>query len=313
MSTVRAVVVDPAAPARLTLAPVEAPRPLPGEALIRVHALSLNRGEIRGAQTSPPGSRPGWDIAGVVEEAAADGSGPRAGQRVVGMLRSGAWAELVAIPSANLAVLPDSVSFAQASTLPVAGLTALYALDRGEGLLGRNVLITGASGGVGNIGIQLAVHGGAQVTALVRQERHVESTKAAGAHRVVASETGLEAAEGGPFHLALESVGGQVLGNVLGMLAPRGHVVCYGVSAGGPATFDSALVLRRGLVMSGLMVFTEIHRETASVGLGRLAGMIAAGTLNPLIAVEAPWQEIGNVAQKLLDRAYPGKAVLTVS
>ena len=75
------------------------------------------------------------------------------GARVVGLLPSGAWAELVAVPTNSLAELPESVSFELAATLPVAGLTALYALETGGGLIGRSVLVTGASGGAGNFGI----------------------------------------------------------------------------------------------------------------------------------------------------------------
>ena len=311
--SIRAVVVDPNAPAHLTIGSVDDPQPRADEALIRVSAISLNRGEVRGAQAAKPGARPGWYVGGVVETEAADGSGPKAGQRVVGMLRTGAWAELINIPTPNLAILPDSVSFQQASTLPVAGLTALYALDRAAGLTGRNVLITGASGGVGNIGIQIAVQGGAKVTALVRQERHAQSARDAGAHNVVADETGEAARQFGPYNHVLEAVGGAVLANVLSMVAPVGHVVIYGVSAGGPITVDSTLFLRSRMVVSGLAVFTELQKESAGVGLGRLAGMCAAGTLKPHIAIEAPWAEIGNVAQQLLDRSYPGKAVLTVS
>lgn len=312
MASIRAVVVDPSAPAHLTLGAVDAPTQRAGEALIRVQALSLNRGEVRAAQNAAAGARPGWDVAGVVEQAAADGSGPKAGQRVVGILRTGAWAELVAIPSENLAVLPDAITAAQASTLPVAGLTALYALDRADGLTGRNVLITGASGGVGIFGVQIARHGGATVTGLVRQQKHAAAVQEAGASIVVADETGMAAKESGPYNHALESVGGQVLGNALGMMAPGGHVVCYGVSGGGPATFDSALVLRTRLTVSGLLVFTQMQQAGAGVGLTRLCRMITAGAVKPQVSVEAPWSEIGTVAQQLLDRAYPGKAVLHV-
>ncbi len=311
MST-RAVVIDANAPGHLAIAEVEDPAPRPEEAIIRVSALSLNRGEIRRAQGAPPGGRIGWDVAGTVERAAAGGNSPAEGQRVVGILQNRAWAEQVAIPASNLAVLPDNVSFQQASTLPVAGLIALYALDRANGLSGRKVLITGASGGVGNIGIQIAVKAGAEVTALVRQERHADSAREAGAHHVVADETGAAAAEFGPYNHALESVSGEVLANVMTMMAPRGHIVVYGVSAGGPITVDSAVILQSFLTISGLSVFTELHRETAAVGLGRLVGMVSAGTLKPHIAIEAPWSEIGSVALQLLERSYPGKAVLTV-
>jgi len=250
----------------------------------------------------------------MVEQAAAEGGGPKAGDRVVGMLNSGAWAELVAIPVTSLAVLPDNVTFQQASTIPVAGLTALYALDRADGLVERNVLVTGASGGVGNYAIQIAKAGGAHVTGLVRQEKHLQSVTDAGAEHAVADATGQAAAEFGPYNHILESVGGEVLANTTAMLAPAGQMVCYGVSgAAGPVSLDSTLFLRGSVTVSGLRVFTEQAREGATVGLARLARMIGAGTLKPLIAVEAPWTEIGPVAQQLLDRAYPGKAVLTVS
>src|SRR5216684_4171766 len=125
---VRAVVVDPAAPGKLAIKPVELRDPERDEVAVRVTAISLNRDETRRAvQQAEPGWRPGWDFAGVVVTAAADGSGPRPGTRVVGILPSGAWAERVNCRTHAVAALPDAVSDAQASTLPVAGLTALHA------------------------------------------------------------------------------------------------------------------------------------------------------------------------------------------
>ena len=92
--TIRAVVVDPAAPGKLAIKPVELRDPDRDELAVRVTAISLNRGETRRAlQVAEPGWRPGWDFAGVAETAAADGSGPKPGTRVVGILPSGAWAE----------------------------------------------------------------------------------------------------------------------------------------------------------------------------------------------------------------------------
>src|SRR5213592_3288639 len=125
-----AVVVDPEAPGRLAIRPVPDPAPDRGEALVRVHAISLNRGEVRRSTMAPAGWRPGWDLAGVVETAAPDGSGQRVGARVVGLMLEGAWAERVAVPTHSLAELPDKVTFSQAATFPVAGLTALHALSK---------------------------------------------------------------------------------------------------------------------------------------------------------------------------------------
>src|SRR5712664_3849295 len=170
---IRAVVVDPGAPGKLAIKPVELRDPDRDEVVVRVTAISLNRGETRRAlQVAEPGWRPGWDFAGVVEAAAADGSGPRPGTRVVGILPSGAWAERVNCRTHAVAALPDRVSDAQASTLPVAGLTALHALRQGGLLLGRKVLVDGASGGVGHLACQLAIAAGAFVWGHVRREEH---------------------------------------------------------------------------------------------------------------------------------------------
>jgi NADPH:quinone reductase-like Zn-dependent oxidoreductase len=92
MDTMRAIVVDPESSGRLAIRKVEAPQPAPTEAVARVAAISLNRGEVRGVQRDAAGTRPGWDLAGTVERSAADGSGPKEGTRVVGMLESGAGA-----------------------------------------------------------------------------------------------------------------------------------------------------------------------------------------------------------------------------
>jgi NADPH:quinone reductase len=314
--TVRAVVVDRSSPEGLAVKPDELLPAGPADVTVRVTAISLNRGEVRRAITQgEPGARPGWDFAGTVEEAAADGSGPPIGTRVVGILPAGAWAERVRAASDAVAPLPDSVSDAQAATLPVAGLTALHALRQGGLLLGRKVLIDGASGGVGHLACQLAAASGAEVYGQVRREEFRSIIAEYCGDRVVLGADLHAAAPSGPFHLILDSVGGSALSAALSMLAPGGTCVHFGVSEGGTSTFESRnLFMTGGAKLYGLTLFYELRRvEPASVGLALLAGLIARGTLRPHIAVEAPWTEIGSIARRLLDRAFAGKAVLHVA
>jgi NADPH:quinone reductase-like Zn-dependent oxidoreductase len=197
---IRAVVVDPGAPGKLAIKPVELRDPDRDEVAVRVTAISLNRGETRRVvQQAEPGWRPAWDFAGVVETAAADGSGPRPGSRVVGILPCGAWAERVNCRTHAVAALPDAVADASAATLPVAGLTALHALRQGGLLLGRKVLVDGASGGVGHLACQLAVAAGAKVWGHVRREERRAAVAEWCGERVVLGR-GLAAAKPhGPF------------------------------------------------------------------------------------------------------------------
>jgi len=309
MSRNRAVVVDPDAPGRLVIRPVADPAPERAEAVVRVRAISLNRGEVRRAGMAAAGWRPGWDLAGVVEAEAANGAGPRVGARVVGVVLEGAWAELVAVPANALAELPDKVTFSQAATFPVAGLTALHALAKGS-LLGRRVLITGATGGVGDFAVQLARIGGAHVTASVRRDDQVATVRELGAHEVIVGD---EIPATPKYDLIVDSVGGRTLGSALAALNRNATCVTLGVSSSADVTFNARDFFVAGrTTLYGLYLFTEMLSEPASVGLRRLADYVVSGQLSPHISLERPWTEIAQVAQNLMARRFPGKAVLTL-
>jgi NADPH2:quinone reductase len=310
MSANHAVVVEPDAPGRLVVRPVAEPVADRGEAVVRVQAVSLNRGEVRRSGIAAAGWRPGWDLAGHVERQAADGSGPRVGARVVGLLPEGAWARRVAVPTHALAELPETVTFSQAATLPVAGLTALYALAKGGWLLDRRVLVTGATGGVGDFAVQLARLAGAHVTANARRADQGPGLHQLGAHEVVVGD----AIPATPrYDVVIESVGGRTLGTALAALERGGVCVTLGVSAGAEVTFDARQFFFTGrTTLYGFYLFTELAGDPAGPGLRRLADLVAAGRLAPRISLERPWTEIGQVAQDLMARRFPGKAVLTL-
>lgn len=313
---IRAVVVDPAAPERLAIRTVSLRDPDRDEVRVRVSAISLNRGETRRAVTqAEAGWQPGWDFAGVVESAAADGSGPALGTRVVGLLPSGAWAERVNCRTHAVAALPDAVSDAAAATLPVAGLTALHALRQGGLLLGRKVLVDGASGGVGHLACQLAAAAGAQVWGHIRREEHRAAVAEWCGERVVIGRELAAARPHGPFWLILDSLGGGALAAALGMLQPGGTCVTFGVSEAAETRFSSRdFFAVGGTRLYGLTLFHELMSvERAGIGLALLAELIAAGKLRPQIALEAPWSEIGTLARRLIDREFTGKAVLHIA
>jgi len=313
MDKIRTIVVDPALKERFAIRAVEPPGLASNQARVLVKAISLNRGEVmRAFRQQEQILQLGWDLAGVVDQPAPDGSGPKAGARVVGLLRTGAWAEAVGVPTTALAVLPDAVTFQQAATLPVAGLTALMALDKGGPLLGRKVLVTGASGGVGDFAIQMARQSGAYVVGLVRQERFKDSVLKIGAQQVVASEDGSGAAQFAPYDLIADALGGKALSIVFTQLAPFGVCVTYSSGLTGTDVSFSSRSVPPGANLYFLLVFQELQRQPAAPGLARLAQLVAAGTIHPTIEVEASWKEIAGVAQRLIDRDFSGKAVLTI-
>jgi NADPH2:quinone reductase len=257
------------------------------------------------------GRRIGWDFAGTVEKSAANGLGAKEGTRVVGMLGAGSWAQRIAAPVESFAPLPDEVSFAQAATLPVAGLTALYGLEKATGLLGRRVLVTGGTGGVGHFGIQLARLGGAQVVATARSAEKAALLREAGAHQIVVGEDPQALGAHGPYDIILDGVGGPALAVATANLAKNGICVIYGATGGAEVSFNvQRFYATGGALLYGFILFHELLSTPASVGLARLASLVAQGKVRPLIDTEVPLSQISDLAQKLANRLFTGKAVV---
>ncbi|CAL9378230.1 zinc-binding dehydrogenase [Streptomyces sp. enrichment culture] len=286
------------------------PVPAPDEALVRVRAVSVNRGELALAAVSPAGTRLGWDVAGTVVEAAADGSGPPPGTRVAGLADGGGWAEHVALPVSRLAEIPGTVTDEQAAALPVAALTAWYGLRKAGPLLGRTVLVTGAGGGVGRMAVQLAAGAGARVVAWTGSPGRGQGLAGLGAEVV----STYEQAEGGASDVVFDSVGGEVLTRAFVTLRPGGAAVVYG------NTTRSALVLpadwgraRPGVCLHHLFLFDEIGRQDPAADLATLLRLCADGRLDPQVALTSSWDDPAEALKRLEGRAVNGKVVLLLT
>lgn len=292
----------------LTLTDVPDPTPAAGEVLVRVLSTSLNRGEVARVRSSPPGQRPGWDVAGVVEQAAGNGDGPPVGSLVVGLVNSGAWAERVAVPVDFLAVVPEGVTAAQAACLPVAGITAFRVLALGGYPVGKTVLVTGASGGVGHLAVQLARSTQMIVTGLIRNPD--ANPAAASCHHVIRDIH--DAA--GPYDHVLDGVGGEVLTGCLDVVAAHGTVVSYASTLMEPATLAPRWFgAHLGATLRSMLIFEELRRtQSAQSDLNKLCALIASRTLVPHIDVEADWSRGGELARDLLARRVTGKVVLHI-
>ncbi len=298
----RALVVDPGVDGRLRLGEAPEPEPRADQVLVSVQHLSLNYGDLRGAQARPAGFVPGWDASGIVLRAAPSGAGPAEGTRVVTtMSTQGGWAERRAVDLDELAVVPAEIDLGVASTLPVAGVSALRALRRSGSLLGRRVLVTGASGGVGRFAVQLAALGGAHVIASVGSEARGEGLRALGAAEVVVGLEGVTA----PLHVVIDNVGGSQLVKVWGLLGEGGVVQCIGTTSQEPASFTSLTGMKRSIE-----AFTKGPRSGEDIGY--LISLMQAGQLQVDVGWRGSWSRIAEAGAALFGRQVAGKAVLDV-
>jgi NADPH:quinone reductase-like Zn-dependent oxidoreductase len=160
----------------------------------------------------------------------------------------------------------------------------------------------------------LAALAGAQVVGQVRQASSASPVQEAGADHVVVDERIAAAAAFGPYHLILDQLGGRMLAETMTRLAPEGTCVSVGATAGRDVPVDLGRMRQApGARLKFFNLWLEFRGEPASHGLQRLVHLVSAGKLVPPLGLEADWQEVGRVAQALLDRQFAGKAVLHLS
>ena len=290
------------------LAEVDEPEPATDEVVIAVEAFSINRGETFLLERPRPGWRPGKDVAGRVLRAAADGTGPQVGTRVVAHPPANGWAERAAVSVKQLASVTDTMTGVVAASLPLAGLTALRLLRTIGSVTGRRVLMTGAAGGVGHFFTELAAAAGAEITAVVRDAERGRRLRELGADAIVTDVADAP----GKMDVVLESVGGTSLGTAVSRLAPRGLLVWFGQAGRAPTTLD-------------FFSFFDHHQSATirhfdytdsdvpdSVDLSTLVRLTASDRLHPEIGRVSAWEDTSACIADLRARCIRGKAILEI-
>jgi NADPH:quinone reductase-like Zn-dependent oxidoreductase len=201
--------------------------------LVRVEAFAPNPGDLEGLAASPAGAVPGWDGSGVVLAPAADGHGPEAGERVLFLGLAGGWAQRRAVPHTMTATAPADAPWERLAVLPVPATSALRALRRLGSVLGRRVLVVGATSAVGSMAVQLAARSGARVIAIARDHAQHEALRQLGAsevHTTLATVTSR-------VHGAIDMIGGEHLVDAYALLQRGGTVIALGHAAGADEIF----------------------------------------------------------------------------
>ena len=183
------------------------------------------------------------------------------------------------------------------------GLTALRTLRESGPLPGRRVLITGASGGVGRVAVQLARHGGAYVIAAVGSASRGDGLAALGADEVVVGLKGV----GDPVDVVLDTVGGAQLVAAWGLLAPGGVLHSIGWASGEPAVFPVNSTFAPGASRT-LRSFGDTTAPAADLAL--LVDLVAQGALRAPIGWRGSWRHLGGAIEALRERRVPGKVLL---
>jgi NADPH:quinone reductase-like Zn-dependent oxidoreductase len=312
------------APGVLELREVDKPAIEDHQALVRVHASSVNPAEWYGVTgpwfarvfgagvRGPKDTRPGSDLAGTVETIGKDVTELAPGDEVFGT-SGAAWAEYAAAREVRLVKKPARVSFEQAASVPIAGLTALQALrDHGQVQPGQKVLINGASGGVGTFAVQLAKAFGADVTA-VCSTRNVELVRSLGADRVV-DYTQEEFTRRDERHeLMIDIAGSRSFGELRRVLTPEATAVIVGARFPGKRLGPLGHVVRTRVASIGRsqtvkFFIAKINKEDLVV----MGELMEAGKVTPVIDRSYKLDEISDALAYLGEGHARGKIVVTV-
>lgn len=307
----------------LRLTQVPRPTVRDEQVLVRVHAAGLDRGtehlmtgkpyavRLASGVRRPRNPVLGRDVAGTVEQVGAKVTSFRPGDKVYGVA-PGSFAEYAVTTADRLAQMPDNLTFAEASVIPISAGTALQALtDAGKVRAGQSVLVTGASGGVGSYAVQLAVSMGAEVTGVCSGAK-VRHVAALGAHHVLDYNRDDWADGTRQYDLILDIAGNPAVRRLRRALRPRGTAVFVGGEGRGAVTGMGRQL--GGAVLSPLLrqrLVILMARERGA-DYERLRDLVKAGHLTPALDHTYPLERAADAVRRLEDGAIRGKVSITM-
>jgi NADPH2:quinone reductase len=329
MAEMNAVVITaPGEPEVLELQRVTIREPGRGELRVRVRAAGVNRADLlqrRGLYPPPPGwpaDIPGLEYAGEVESVGDGVTLWQPGDRVMGLVGGGGYAEFVVVPEREAIAVPAGLSFEEGAAIPEVFITAHDALFTQLRLgLGERLLIHAVGSGVGSAALQLAKVGGATVLGTSRSAWKLERARELGLDVAIDSsqedvaEAVLRATGGAGVHVILDLVGGPFLAASLESLAVKGRMIVVGLTAGRTAEVDLGSVLRKRLHIVGTSLRTRPPEEriAAARAFERDVGeLLASGRVRPIIDRVVPFEQAVEAHRHMESNANFGKIVIAL-
>ncbi|MEU8205292.1 NADPH:quinone oxidoreductase family protein [Streptosporangium sp. NPDC049046] len=312
-------------PTSLVVEDVPDPVPGPGEVVIEVGAVSVNFPDIlvvEGKYQNLPERpfSPGKEAAGRVKAVGAGVERLRVGQRVLALVEFGGYAEQLRVPEELVMELPDAMSYESAAASGLVYSTAYFGLlRRGRMKPGETVLVTGAGGGVGSAGVQLAKAYGARVIALAQDDAKAELARRQGADVVLTStpetlrDDLLAATDGRGVDVVLEMLGGDFLTQIIRATAWEGRIVIVGFASGGQNPIKPGHVLVKSISIVGLQSsdyrdrMPELMRST----MAEVFRLFVDGKVDAAVDTTFPLQKAGDALQYVKEGRVKGKVVLT--
>jgi NADPH2:quinone reductase len=329
MRAMRAIVIrEPGGPEVLEARDVALPEPARGEVRVRVRATAVNRADVlqrMGAYPAPPGAPadiPGLEIAGEVDALGPDVTELTCGDRVMGLLGGGGYAEYAVAHARTLARVPAGMSFADAAAIPEAFVTAWDAIvAQGRLASGEVVLVHAAGSGVGTAAVQIARALGARSIGTTRTPQKLERARELGLTDGLVVEGPRFADEilsrtaGRGVDVVLELVGGAYVAQDLLCVAPRGRVVVVGTMGGGRVDLDLTMLMRKRVQIHGTVLRSRPLEEKILAGLAldrHLVPLFAQGAMRPVVDRVLPLARAADAHRLMQNNDSFGKLVLEV-